>query len=412
MSESSDNIALINCLPVETFLEILLRIDGPTLIRCRRVCKTWMDVIDGSDNIWHELCKNEFKTSSNLAKKKCGDLSNWYHIYRNLKLWPDVTTYEKTVKEFYNFNLRDRSHVLDINYGILPLKDSEGTVFYDMAHLKYIPVALPERNCVKICNNDTVSVLLVKKGIIYVQRTVNDPTFECEKTFIADNFILSDDLLHFYKNRDVFKCNLLKKDLSSSLIYHSNYEIKELQFNNDIIYLFTDCGKILCIDENSVVEKPINCPIEWVKHIKNICAIDDRNFICYSRNLFKIETNDYQHLYLDFPPITALFFYIDMVLIGLRSGEILLYKLSSQKKASMPIFETLTVLPDEKFPVQLDVCERKSGPVIVASTFFELFLIEINFFPDEHMVKNTFTSNKMNLYKRLRKLKDILQTGD
>ncbi|CAH4037537.1 unnamed protein product [Pieris brassicae] len=72
--------------------------------------------------------------------------------------------------------------------------------------------------------------------------------------------------------------------------------------------------------------------------------------------------------------------------------------------------DILTELPDGKFPVQLDVCERRSGPTIVAATFFELYMIDVKFFPGETTVKNTFTSNKLNMYKRLRCLKERLQS--
>ncbi|CAG4975055.1 unnamed protein product [Colias eurytheme] len=406
----SENIS-INSLPIETFTEILIKIDGNSLARCRRVCKQWKEAIDETDIIWQEMCFKEFRNSSKIAKRKSGDTVGWYHIYRNLKLWSDISSYEKTIKEFYKFNLHDRSHLLDINYGVIPLKDAKGTFFYDAAFLKYIPVALSDINCLKIWNSDYVTVIQIKSGI-FIQRTVIDPSYATEAFYKADNFVLNGDYLYFYNNRDVYKCNLLCRELTPKLLLHCAYDLKEIQFNNEVIHLFTDCGKIINIlQDNSIQERIINCPVEWIKHIKNITAVDDKNFICYSRNLFKIETEDYQHLYLDFPPITALFFYIDFVIIGLRNGSILLYRLSSQKKATRPIFETLAELPDGKFPVQLDVYERKAGPMIAAATFFELYLIEVTFFPHEQPVKNTFTSNKLHMYKRLQKLKERLQVS-
>ncbi|XP_022125981.1 uncharacterized protein LOC111000734 [Pieris rapae] len=399
----------INCLPIEIFIEIFIKIDGYSLLKCREVCKKWKEAIDNTDILWQEVCRKEFKKSSRIAKKKSGDILSWYHVYRNLKLWSNVSSYEKTVREFYKFNLHDPSHVLGINYGVLPLKDAKGTVFYDMTDLKYIPVALPEKNYLKISNNDHATVIQVKFGI-YVQRTLKDPNYITEYYFKADKYVLNGDLLLFYNNKDVYKCNLLQKELTPHLILHCNYDIKEIQYYDAHIYLFTDCGRILNLESNnSVTEKTIKCPAEWIVHIKNINAFDDKNFICYSRTLFKIETDDYQHLYLDFPPITALFFYIDIVLIGLRNGSVLVYRLTSQKKAMKPVFETLAELPDGKFPVQLDVCERRTGPMIVAATFFELYMIDVKFFPCETTVKNSFTNNKLNMYQRLRRLKERLQ---
>lgn len=371
----------INTLPLETFIEILMRTDGITLGKCRRVCKYWRDCIDSTDLLWHQFCERDFKYSSRTAERKSGRDCQWYHIYKNLEMWANISTSERKVREFYKFTLHDKCHALDVDYSVLPLKDASGVVMYDMNTLKYIPVAIPERNCLKIANNDNVSILLLKSGL-FLQRTVNNITHESEAFFKADNFVLRKDILYFYNNRDVFKCDLASEKLLAVLIIHCDYDIKEIQQNDRVMYIFTDCGKIVTIAEgDDITVKPINCPVEWIRQIRHICAFNDKNFVCYSRNLFKIETDKYQHLYLDFPPITALFFYGDVVLIGTRSGEILLYRLSSQKRAIKPIFENLAVLPDGKFAVQLDVCERKTGPVIIAATFFEIMFLEVIFFP-------------------------------
>lgn len=161
-----------------------------------------------------------------------------------------------------------------------------------------------------------------------------------------------------------------------------------------MLHIFTDCGKIVSVKSNSSISvRPISCPPEWIRQIRHINAIDDKNFVCYSRSLFKIETDKYQHLYLDFPPITALFFYGEVVLIGTKTGEILLYRLSSQKKATKPIFESLAALPGGKFAVQLDVCEQLTGTVIVAATFFEIYLLDVKFFPHVSTISWLHTSS-------------------
>ncbi|KAM3968673.1 LOW QUALITY PROTEIN: uncharacterized protein ACR2FA_012690 [Aphomia sociella] len=400
----------LNNLPLETFIEILLNTDGVTLGKCRRVCKKWREVIDGSDLIWHEICRNEFNYSSRIAKRKAGNDCKWYHIYKNLKMWCKVTSYQRNVREFYNFSLHDKNHALPIDYNVLPLKDTRGVVLYDMNTLKNIPVSVPDRNCLKIENNDYVTIILLKSGL-FLQRTVENEEHMNEAFFEADNFVLTSDVL-FFKNRDVYRCELNLDNLSSHLILHCDYDIKQMQYDNGTLHLFTECGSIVNVSRDKrVTVKSINCPPEWVKQIKHVCAINDKNFICYSRNLFKIETNRYQHLYLDFPLITALFFYADIVLIGTRAGEILLYRLSSQKRVIKPIFEELAVLPDGKFAVQLDVCERKTGPVIVAATFFEIMLLEIDFFPHEKETKISFGSNKLFMYKRLLRLRDRLKVN-
>lgn len=371
----------INSLPLETFIDILRRTDGPTLGTCRRVCAKWKDIIDGTDILWHEFCKEDFRYSSKLAKRKSGNDCNWYHIYKNLYMWCYITSFERNIREFYKFSLHDKTHALEVDYGILPLKDARGVVLYDLNTLKYIPVVIHENQTVKMANNDDVTIIHIK-NYLFVQRTVQSHTYIKEDLFKCDNFILHRDLLFFYTNRDVFKCDLTLEALKPKFIVRCTCDIKELQYDNRKLYIFTDCGNIVTIDSQlEVTEAPLNCPQEWIRQIKYVRAFDDKNFICYSRNLFKIETNHYKHLYLDFPPITALFFYADVVLIGTRSGEILLYRLDSQKFKIKPIFENIAILPDGKFPVQLDVCEKRTGPVIIAATFFEIYLLEFYFFP-------------------------------
>ncbi|XP_059045901.1 uncharacterized protein LOC131841598 [Achroia grisella] len=401
----------IGSLPVETLLEILLNTNGVTLGRCRRVCKQWKAIIDESDLIWYEICRKEFMYSSRIAKSKAGDECSWYHIYKNLRMWCSVTSFQRNIREFYNFSLHDKNHALPINYNVLPLKDTRGVVLYDMATLKNIPVSVPERNCLKVESNDSVTVILLKSGL-FLQRTVQSEGEMSEAFFNADNFILTCDVLYFYNNRDVYRCEIKPNNLSSHLILHCDYDIKVMQYDDGTLHLFTDCGRIVNVGKDKkVTVKSIDCPPEWVRQIKHICVINDKNFVCYSRNLFKIETSKYQHLYLDFPLITALFFYADIVLIGTKTGQILLYRLASQKVATKPIFEEIAVLPNGKFAVHIDVCERKTGPVIVIGTFFKIMVIEIDFFPHEKEKKTSFGSSKLRMYKRLLRLRDRLKVS-
>ncbi|XP_053620586.1 uncharacterized protein LOC128681058 [Plodia interpunctella] len=398
----------IDSLPLEAFLEILLNTDGVTLGRCRRVCKKWKEIIESNDVLWQDMCRNDYKYPSRIAKKKAGTDCKWYHIYKNMKMWAKVSSYDVKISEFYKFNHHDKKHALEIDNNILPLRDTNGVVLYDMSTLKYIPATVPERKCTKIANNDNVTVTLLK-GDLFVQRTVENGTYMTEVVFKADDFILHGDTLFFYNNRDIYRCNLMIQNLFADLILHCDFDIKEIIYNDGVLHIFTDCGQIVNVTKDKQVSvQPIRCPPEWIKQIKYVSAINDKNFICYSRNLFKIETDNYQHLYLDFPPITALFFYGDVTLIGTKDGEILLYRLADQKRAVKPRFETLGTLPEGKFAVQLDVCERKTGPVIVASTFFSIILLEIDFFPHEKEIKSSYPASKMLMYKRLLKLRERL----
>ncbi|XP_069363383.1 uncharacterized protein [Maniola hyperantus] len=410
--------AYINKLPFELFEIILRKINGSVLGKCRRVCKGWKELIDSSEYLWHEKCRKEFKNSSKIAKRKSGNQCTWYHIYRNLYQWSDLKEYDIEIREFYKFSLSDISHVLNIDYGILPLRDDKGTFLYDTSTLKYITVALPERNCLKIMNNDYVTIMQVKSGI-YIQRTVDSdtPEFLTEAYLKTDDFILANTILYLHHNRNIFSLDLTLQEFTPEFIVTIDYSIKEMQYNEGVLYLFTDYGYIATLDTSShcfkVKYRPINCPVEWIKQIKHIRAVDDKNFVCYSRNLIKIEVDQYKHLYLEFPPITALFFYVDIILFATGDGKILLYRLSSQETSFKPTFETLARLPEGKVAVQLDVCERRSGPLIVASTFFELYVIEIPFFPyEKQTTKSTFTADKLHMYKRMQKLKERLKSNN
>ncbi|KAH9635659.1 hypothetical protein HF086_001450 [Spodoptera exigua] len=373
----------IQRLPLETLMEILINTDGVTLGKCRRVCRRWREVIDKMDHLWAKMCRTEFEYSSFIARNKSGKDCKWYHLYKNLSTWETVTSFDVRIRDFYKFAIHDKHHSLAIDYGVLPLKETRGIVLYDMHTMKHIPAAVPEKDCMKICHNDHNTALLLKSGVL-LQRTVENLTHMSEAFFTnAQSFVLAERDLYFFRKRDVFVCDLKAKNLESKLMLHCEYDIKEIQYYRDKVYVFTDCGKIVSIERNGTVKaKAINIPPEWMRQIKHVRAVDDRNFVCYSRNLFKIETDKYKHLYLEFPPITALFFYGDFVLIGTRAGEILLYRLSSQKMNIKPIFEKLAELPEGKFAVQLEVCERKVGPVIVVATFFDIVLLEIDFFPE------------------------------
>ncbi|KAF9798973.1 hypothetical protein SFRURICE_011612 [Spodoptera frugiperda] len=400
----------IEQLPLETLMDILIKTDGITLGKCRRVCKRWKEVIDKMDHLWAKMCRTEFEYSSFIARNKSGRDCRWYHLYRNLTTWEIVQSFDIRIRDFYKFAIHDKHHALPVDFGVLSLRETRGLVVYDMHTLRHIPAVVPEKDCMKVSHNDYNTALLLKSGIL-LQRTVENLTEMSEAFFSnAKSFVLSDKGIYFFKDRDVFVCDLMAKNLESKLMLHCDYDIKQLNYFKDKVYIFTTCGKIVSIDKKgTVTTKAINIPPEWMRQIKHVQAVDDRNFVCYSRNLFKIETDKYQHLYLEFPPITALFFYGDFVLIATRAGEILLYRLSSQQANIKPIFEKLAELPEGRFAVQLEVCERKVGPVIIAATFFDIIILEIDFFPEDRERRSRFTNNKLFLYKRLMRLRDRLR---
>ncbi|XP_039761744.1 uncharacterized protein LOC120634920 [Pararge aegeria] len=407
-----DEQAYITNLPLEVFDIILRNIDGLSLGRCRRVCKGWKELIESSDCLWHHKCREDFKSSSKIARRKSGNQCTWYHLYKNLTLWSNLMKYKPEVKKFNKFLRNDNLRALDIDYGLLPLRSDKCTIILNtsvLEHLTRLPnYTLPDRHCIRIANNDNVTIVQVKLGI-YIQRTVASPKFTAEGFLKADGFVLTNNHLYYHYNKDVFELDLKCKELLPKFIVMIKYNIKEMQYSEHVIYIFTDHGFIVNLDMNrrffdNLIYTLINCPAEWIKHIKHISAVDDKNFICYSRNLIKIEVGQCKHLYLEFPPITALFFYVDIILLGTLDGQILIYRLSSQTPGChKPVFYTLARLPEGEVPLHLDVCERKTGPLIVASTVLQLYLVEYRFFPQEKQpLPFTLTRHKMDA--RMKKL--------
>ncbi|XP_023950769.2 uncharacterized protein LOC112055025 [Bicyclus anynana] len=406
-------------LPYDVLELIFRKVNGLTLGRCRRVCKYWKEFIDSSEYLWRQKCRNEFKHASRIAKRKCGHQCNWYHIYRNLCQWSDLKNFDLELKEFYKFSHKDNLHILDIDHGLLPLRGNRGTVLYDTSTLENITVcvSIPDRDCLKIANNDNVTIIQVKSGV-FIERTADDPDFVTEAFINGDGFALTDNYLFVYINKDIYSLDLRYRSLSPNFIMSLEYSIKEMVYSDNALHLFIGYGYIVSLlwDPNSCCWKPssfkpIDCPVEWIKQIKHICAADNRNYVCYSRNLIKIQVEKYKHLYLEFPTITALFFYVDITIFGTQTGEILLYRLSSQAPGrNRPTFETLIRLPEGEVALQLDVCERRTGPLIVISTCYKLYVIEAPFFPDEQQTtESSFTSEKLNMYKRMRKLKEWMK---
>lgn len=372
----------INNLPFEILEKILRELEAETLVKMRSVCKSWKEMIDENECIWREKCREQFKFSSQIAKRKCAGEMKWSQIYKNIKMWSNFSQFDRHLRKFYNFSMHDKKHSLDIEYNILPLKEANGMTLYDMTTLKYIPVALPEKNCLKISCNNIATAILIKSSIL-LQRTVENKAHTSELLLKADGFVLEEYDLYYYNNRDVYKLDLRTAHLEPELLSHIDFDIKEIQHSDKSVHLFTDCGKILTIDHKKRVKRTIiTCPDEWIKRIKHVTLLDNLNYICYSRNLFQIQTEDYHHIYLDYPTITAMFFYGEVILLGTRAGELLLYRMSSQKRGQRVTFEKLAVLPEQKFAVKLDVYERSTGPLIVVTTYLELFLLEVTFFPE------------------------------
>lgn len=377
----------LNSLPQVIIVEIFIRLDGVALSRCRVVCKKWKELIDDSEYLWKRMCLNDYIHPAKVAKKKCGPECTWFHIYRNFYKWCRVGNLNLKMRKFYRFTYPADDHALPINYSILPLKDNRGTIFFDMNTLKFIPVILPEKECLKVAANQFAVVVLLQSGIL-VQRAPKNPSFMAEAFFEADNFVLHGEKIYFYKKREIRMCDLQFAHLASELIHHFEYNIRVMNYENNILHVFTPCGRIMGIlkGKSYLIRIPNPRPPIWITHMKQLSVADDKNYVFYSEDIIKFTTIKFQTLNRCFPLITAVFFYVDFMLVGTKSGRILLYRPSRQISKDYPSFEKIAELPNGQYAVQLDVCERKCGPVIVAVTKFNIFIVEIDFFPKVSIV--------------------------
>lgn len=349
----------INNLPIEIFMEILLKTDGTTLGACRRVCKKWKKIIDSSEYLWEKSCYKDFPYASKIAKEKCHSACGWHNIYKNLTMWNNANFTKKWEIQYDELEFPLVKFIQNLKIELKPTKYKK----------------------LRFANNEYALVLFYNLALGVV-RPVDTEEYKTERYFQAMGFSLYAEKVYFYNERDVFICDLLSPQLDATCIHHSDYDIVEIQHFDGKTFLFTSCGNIVTLSQGDVSVKAIRCPPQWRDQIRHICAIDDRNYIYYSRYLFNIETERNRHLYLDFKAVTALFFYEDNVLIADIKGYIWLYRLRDQKFASKPIMEPITILPQGQFATQLDIIERNSGTVIIATTFDKIILLAIDFFPE------------------------------
>lgn len=348
-----------NKIPVEILFKILLKTDSKTVGACRRVCKYWKKILDSSEYLWEKICTKDFPYSSKIAKDKTDSLCTWYHICRNLVIWSRVnlliTNYCIHLYVFPLVGLIQKLDDLELRKG-------------NNKNLKY-------------ANNDYALILLYNLCLRII-RPVDNEEFMSEKSFLAVGFSLYNDKLYYYIGRDVYACDLLSPNMDSTLVLHCGNEIKEITHFDGKIMLFTCYGNVVTLSRDYVSVKQMACPPQWKEHIKHICAINEKNYIFYSRDLFSIKTEKANHLYLDFRPVTALFFYDENILMADLEGYIWLYKTRVQRFGSKPIMELITKLPENRFAIQLDVIERQSGPNIIAKTCDMIYIMAIKFFPE------------------------------
>ncbi|CAG9116313.1 unnamed protein product [Plutella xylostella] len=378
MKSNISEANLLN-LPLEILEKILLSTNGTTLVQLRAVCKYFLEIVDENALLWKKMCVEEFKLSSEIVRTKCGAQLEWCKIYRNLRMWNNLHEYPRNVIQLYDFSDATAENIHTLQPLVLKEKDR----CYDSQYLRNIPVALPVKDVLRTASNSFVSVVLFTNHTLSIRSDAFQSKCDTETTFLAEGFSLSEHELYFYYKQHIMRVDLTMKEATAEVFLISDYKISYIRYSYGIVHIFTPCGKILSVNkEKQVSVKAINCPEEWIKRIKYVVMLDDCNYICYSRNLFQIEAEDYRHWYMDFPFVTAVFFYGDVILIATKEGKILLYYLSRQKRAQQPIFEEIAELPDSKFATSLDIYETITGPHIVATTNLEIFVIVINFFSE------------------------------
>ncbi|XP_014360185.2 uncharacterized protein LOC106712209 [Papilio machaon] len=399
----------INDLPLEIFMEILIRTDVSTIVTSRGVCKTWQNIIDGNQIIWHKICKIDFESASPLIKSVARGDIEWCHVYLNLTVWSNITKYDYKLHMFRNMWVSEFEPILAPDYGVLPVKDHSDVSFYDLSTLEAMPIIIKDIECKKIGHNDIATVYLTKNRL-YVQKSV-DTCNATEGMFEAENFLLCEKEMYYYNNGDVFQCDLTSETITSKLIISRKYVFKEMTYCDNVLHLFTICQKTISItNDNVVTETRINNPIKWLRFLCDVHIINKYNIISYSHNMHKTNIQTMYTMFGSGPQISAVCFYTDMILIARKSGQILFTRMSDLKDSVREQkFERILNLPGGKYAVKINVCERKCGPLIVLFTLKEVILVEYNLLPHDDKPKS-ISKEKLNIQKRLLRIQERLQS--
>ncbi|XP_013178651.1 PREDICTED: uncharacterized protein LOC106125814 [Papilio xuthus] len=399
----------INDLPLEIFLEILVRTDIGTVVTCRSVCKKWKNIIDENEIIWGKICEIEFEPLTPLIKSRAKGEIEWCHVYLNLAVWSNIKEYEYNIHVLCSMVCSEFEPIIVPDYGVLPVKIYSDVSFYDLATLEVMPIVIKDIECKKISHNDIVTVYLTKNKL-YVQKSP-DSSNPTEELFEAENFVLCDKQLYFYNNKDVFQCDLTSETITPKLIISRKYVFKEIVYCDNVLYLFTICHKAISItNDNEVTETKINAPVKWLHYLCDVHSVNKYNIISYSHNMHKTNMQTMFSMFASGPQISAVCFYADIIIIGRKSGQILLSRMSQLKDSVREQqFEKIAQLPSRKYAVKICVCERKCGPLIVIFTVRDVILVEYNLLLHEDKPKG-MSKEKNDILKRLQRIQERMKS--
>lgn len=252
----------VSHLPTEIIEKILIHLDGKQLCKCRLICSRWRDIITQSDFLWQAVCQREMGIFALKAQVNGNPNMLWFHIYRNLRLWPHIDKY-KTKFSLFSMIPGNNSDVStgDLNQGILVINGNKSTKLIDVNRNAYKLIIINGvQVCERIVNTNNVSVLQLKENkcensCLYVERTVQASNISQDAVFKdVKMFVINNDELYYCTNRNaIYVVDLHENIMAASLYAYiinlydtgSHYHPRK-QANKEMLYPNIDSMWISC----------------------------------------------------------------------------------------------------------------------------------------------------------------------
>lgn len=382
----------ISELPTEILEKILIRLDGKQLANCRLICSRWCEVITQSDHLWQYVCKREMGIIALKAKECSGTNVLWYHIYRNLKLWPQITKYKPKFGLFFVMPSGNLS-TGDLNQGILVINSDRYTKLMDVKRNSYKLIIINGTQVVeKVFSKNNVSVMQLKedkfqKSCLYVQRTVQAENMAQEAIFedIKAFTVLEDELYFCTSTNAVYAVDLLANEMTETECFISTYSIQDLfvlPTTNRVICVFTTCGYVVTYLNSLVIATQFLHSWSWGILQTKYSVLDEENFISYTNKMFRLNVPMTHCIHYGFPPVRVAILYNNLVVFATNDNKILMFDVSkTHMEINEASFTILGSIKKSEFIEKISVTETSVGPAIMVATKRRIYLCKMRFFP-------------------------------
>ncbi|CAG9138122.1 hypothetical protein JYU34_000486 [Plutella xylostella] len=165
LEDENKQYQLWSVLPTEILILIFTTISAKDLIRCRKVCQRWKDIIDGligREALWRNHCQKDFPSFCQVARHNARKGMSWFHLYRSLSLWDRLRWSHDHVEEFAVPDTTDQQ-ILDfkvLQNGIIGVLKKDSIVYYDSETLQEAQRSQIAGHYLKYTENAHVIVIL------------------------------------------------------------------------------------------------------------------------------------------------------------------------------------------------------------------------------------------------------------